>query len=278
MDEFINNMLFQLCPDYERFVKNIFIESEENYPKRIKEIDPLQQATNTNLVQGFAITIHDKNKDSDIVIREEILQTLKQSYSIVGDKLKVNKNFLPSLRIILHEVGHAKDFKEREIEDISFDEFKGFHFKDYISVYTYKFKSEYFAEKFAVTKILNLINTYNPENYYCEQEQIKQESERIKNEYYTNRDLQVLADNVIEFGWQYFLYPMSHRLGAESAQNDILRKKSDFLTTNIKLIEAIMEYGHSNLTDLLFDTFKSKMYEFGFRIECREESDAIFIN
>ncbi|WP_319479101.1 hypothetical protein [uncultured Draconibacterium sp.] len=278
MDEFIDNILNQLCAEELKCVKNIFVENDANYLQRIKEIDPLQQATNTNLVQGIAITIHDKNKDSDIVIREELLQTLKESYSIVDDKLKVNKNFLPSFRIILHEVGHAKDFKEREIENIFFEESKGFHFKDYISVYAYKFKSEYFAEKFAVTKILNLINTYNPENYYCEKEQIKLESKRIKNEYYTNRDLRVLSNNVIEFGWQYFLYPMSRKLGAESAQSDILSKKSDFLTTNNKLIEAIMEYGHSNLTNLLFDTFKSKMYEFGFRIECNDEGDAIFIN
>lgn len=278
MDEFINNLLFQLCPDYERFVKNIFIESEENYPKRIKEIDPLQQATNTNLVQGFAITIHDKNKDSDIVIREEIVETLKHSFSIVDEKLEIKESFLHSLRIILHEIGHAKDFKEREVEKISFKKSISFHFKDYISVYAIKFKSEYFAEKFAVTKILTLLNSYNPENLNCEPEQIKLESEKIKNEYYINRDLRKLAESVIEFGCQYFLYPMSHRFGAESAQSDILNKKSDFLTTNSKLIEAIMEYGHSNLTDLLFSSFKSEMYEFGFRIECREESDAIFIN
>lgn len=278
MDEIINNLLSQLCPKEKKFVKNIFFESEENYPKRIKEIDPLQQSTNTNLVQGFAITIHDENRDSNIVIREEILQTLKQSYSIDGDKLKVNEYFLSSLKIILHEVGHAKDFKEREIENISFKKSKGFHFKDHISDYACKFKSEYFAEKFAVTNILNLVNAYTPENYYCEQGQIELESKRIKNEYYSNGDLLILANNVIEFGWLYLLYPMSHRLGAESAQSDILNKKSNFLTTHYKFIDAIMKYGHSNLTGLLYESFKSQMYGFGFRIECKDESDAIFIS
>lgn len=277
MDEFTKNLLNQLCPEELKYVRNIFFENETNYLQRIRIVDPLTQVTSTNLLQGFAITIHDKNKDSDIIIREEVLQTLKKSYSVQGDKLKVSEGFFFSLKIILHEIGHAKDFKIREVYNHTSEATTGFHFKYLISRYTYKFISEYFAEQYAVTKILNLHNSYKLENYYCELEQIKQESQKIINAYFANRDLNILANNVIEFGWQYFLYPMSHRLGAESAQKTFLKNESDFLATNSRLLEAI-EYSYTDLTDLLFELFKSQMAEFDFRIECYDEGDSIFIN
>lgn len=86
-DSILNELLNNLCEKELKLVKNIFFETEKNYGKRIKEIDSNSKFTSSEKLQGFGITIHDNEKMSNIVLREEILQAFNTNIEILGKQI-----------------------------------------------------------------------------------------------------------------------------------------------------------------------------------------------
>ena len=273
-NKFLNLLLEQLCSQELNYVKKINFECEGSYHMRIKEIDATTKATSTNLLEGFGITIHDANKMSEIVIREEILQAFEISCFVEGDKLRVCEECCLPLKLVLHEIGHALDFHEREKYIYSIDDPTMFRFQDLITSYINIFVSEYFAEKYAVKKILKLNPNYKLEEYQSEFSEIENLINEHKNTYFSNRDLRKLANTLIVIGYQRILYPFSLRLGAESALLETCENNSEFWLTNFKIVNAI-ETAESSLPFLFFEYFQSEMQKFGFLIQTTEKGDIL---
>jgi len=219
-----------------KYVKKLYFETEEAYGKRIKRINPNENYTNSNIGCGFGKTISTDNGLSYVVIRKEVKQALLSSSKINSENKIVftEDSFLP-LKIILHEIGHSVDNNinrrvTNEIINVS-------NLRDAVQENIEMLNAEYYAEKFAVQKILEINNKYSLSYYknedaYKELEALRGNSTSFNN----NKDLLI---SIIQLGIQGILYPLFQELGAFQACQNANSKTEIISSEYQELIDAI---------------------------------------
>lgn len=276
-DSILNELLNNLCEKELKLIKNIFFETEKNYGKRIKEINSNSKFTSSEKLQSYGITIHDNEKMSDIVLRKELLQAFNANIEILENKLLLNENCFFSLGIILHEIGHARDYYFRNPYLPKITDNTQFRFKDGISYYTNYLISEFYAEYFSVNKLLELNSKLKSRDYENSFNDIKIEFNKIKNDYLKTNDLLKLSNSVIEKAHTFILYPFFLKLGSEKAVYEKTNIKTKFLEKHNELVNSLKNDTQETF-DLIYILFLDKVRKFGVKIESKTIGDKIEIN
>lgn len=273
----LDKVLNHFCSSELEFVKNIYFESKENYGQRIKNIDANTLYTNTKEHVGFGITIPDKNKLSDIVIREEILTAINNHIKEVDENICFLENCCLPLSIVLHEIGHAHDFYNRDIyNQVEIDE-KKYRFKDAISYHMNIFASEYFAEKYSIQKILIINPNFELREYENDSTVIQDKLLEYRRMYNLSKELRVLSNHIVSVLINYYLIPFCLRLGAETAIQET-KGNSSFFWEKYSGIGDALKTGDLKMYDKIYEIFTEEIVKYGFLIRSTAIGDILLFN